>query len=177
MSEPSSFYHQLDDNETSSADLCPPEVEIPEEADDDPAAGTGSSCIEFGFEVNVLDLICQKNQQHVASDDEAIVSFGNTINVLPVQQVPVEPEVAVEFHQEILEQEENYEDDNDNTTAAADDHGAADYAGSDHHRYSVTGNEPSAVKIIPNYAQIVQYMAKSWRTVEQELEKGLAQHY
>merc|ERR1712083_327617 len=37
---------------------------------------------------------------------------------------------------------------------------------------------PTAVKnIIPNYAQIVQYVAKSWSTVEQELENGLAQQY
>jgi len=164
MSEPSSFYHQLDDNEpSSSGDLCPPEVEFPEEAEatDHPSSGTGN--IEFGFEVNVLDLINQKNQQHLASDDEAIVSFGNTINVFPVQQVQ-EPEIAVEFHQE-----ENYEDD-----TAADDHGA-DHTGSD--PYSVTGNENSAVKTIPNYAQIVQYMAKSWRNTEQELEKGIAQVY
>lgn len=81
--------------------------------------------VEFGFEVNVLDLIDAKKINH---DDEAIVSFGTVLN---------SPESGI-----------------------------------------ASSEEPNELAVkIPNYAQIVQYVAKSWKKVEQELKKGTAQKY
>merc|ERR1711956_140719 len=144
--------------------------------------------IEFGFEVNVLDLISKKNQQHLASEDEAIVSFGNTIVLTENNLIPEvgnfvvsgngnnqNPGESLATHHQIHHQENNCNNNNNNlcqTNQSSTDQ--------QKNRETETGNKscqfpsmsetevPTAVKnIIPNYAQIVQYVAKSWSTVEQ----------
>ena len=165
----------------------------------------------------------KKNQQHLASEDEAIVSFGNTIvltenNLIPEvgnfvvsgngsnQINPGEKITSLATHHQIHHQQENNCNNNNNlcqinqgsTTdqqknrqileeRACFDHEIEEHE--ENNRETGTGNNsscqfpsetevPTAVKnIIPNYAQIVQYVAKSWSTVEQELENGLAQQY
>ena len=172
---------------------------------------------------NVLYVIFEwsfskKNQQHLASEDEAIVSFGNTIvltenNLIPEvgnfvvsgngnrQNNPGE-NLTLATHHQIHQQENNCNNNNNlcqiNQSSATDQQKnrqiLEERACFDHeieeeeNRETGTGNNsssqfpetevPTAVKnIIPNYAQIVQYVAKSWSTVEQELENGLAQQY
>ena len=174
---------------------------------------------------NVLYVIFEwsfskKNQQHLASEDEAIVSFGNTIvltenNLIPEvgnfvvsgngnrQNNPGE-NLTLATHHQIHHQQENNCNNNNNNLCQINQSSATDQqknrqileerACFDHeieeeeNRETGTGNNsssqfpetevPTAVKnIIPNYAQIVQYVAKSWSTVEQELENGLAQQY
>ena len=116
--------------------------------------------IEFGFEVNVLDFIV--NNQ-VNDDDEAIVSFGKQFVNSPesgiasseIYQEPVgvDQSVVVQIEPEFENSEmiEEPEEQNNN-------------------------NHNEAVKF-PNYAQVVQYVAASWKKVEQELKQGLAQKY
>ena len=237
MSEPPSFY-QFSENEISnnSSKNKPGEKKktrngtqfYPEQITgnlDDGESELACNTIEFGFEVNVLDLISKKNQQHLASEDEAIVSFGNTIvltenNLIPEvgnfvvsgngngnQNNPGEKNLAT--HHQIHHQQENNCNNNNNlcqinqssTTdqqknrqileeGACFDHDEIEEDQENIIREKTgTGNNsscqfpsetevPTAVKnIIPNYAQIVQYVAKSWSTVEQELENGLAQQY
>ena len=234
MSEPPSFY-QFSENEISNNNSSnkPGEKKTrngnnqfyPEITGnlDDSESELAANTIEFGFEVNVLDLISKKNQQHLASEDEAIVSFGNTIvltenNLIPEvgnfvvsgngnnQNNPGEKNLAT--HHQIHHQQENNCNNNNNlcqinqsSTTTTDQQKnrqiLEERACFDHEieeeeniiRETGTGNNsscqfpsetevPTAVKnIIPNYAQIVQYVAKSWSTVEQELENGLAQQY
>ena len=157
----------------------------------------------------------------MASEDEAIVSFGNTIvltenNLIPEvgnfvvsgngnrQNNPGENLTLATHHQIHHQQENNCNNNNNNNLCQINQSSATDQqknrqileerACFDHeieeeeNRETGTGNNsssqfpetevPTAVKnIIPNYAQIVQYVAKSWSTVEQELENGLAQQY
>ena len=233
MSEPPSFY-QFSENEISNNNSSnkPGEKKTrngnnqfyPEITGnlDDGESELACNTIEFGFEVNVLDLISKKNQQHLASEDEAIVSFGNTIvltenNLIPEvgnfvvsgngnnQNNPGEKNLAT--HHQIHHQQENNCNNNNNLCQINQSSTTTDQqknrqileerACFDHEieeeeniiRETGTGNNsscqfpsetevPTAVKnIIPNYAQIVQYVAKSWSTVEQELENGLAQQY
>ena len=237
MSEPPSFY-QFSENEisnnssnkpgeknkTRNGNQFYPETEMlvyPEiTGNDDGESELACNTIEFGFEVNVLDLISKKNQQHLASEDEAIVSFGNTIvltenNLIPEvgnfvvsgngnrQNNPGE-NLTLATHHQIHQQENNCNNNNNlcqinqsSTTSdqqknrqileerACFDHEIEEEeniretgTGSDSCQFPSETEVPTAVKnIIPNYAQIVQYVAKSWSTVEQELENGLAQQY
>lgn len=186
MSEPPSFY-QLDESDIISsnkaviilddrgseingkrnnADFTETEIS----PDDESAA---SNCIEFGFEVNVLDLIYKKNQQHLASDDEAIVSFGNTIVLTENHCSEIEMENSGVPGDQLAEENCNNNCQNRQTTADQNQVQTC----SDLNE-QVDDPAATAVKtIIPNYAQIVQYVAKSWNTVEQELENGSAQQY
>jgi len=133
--------------------------------DDESAA---SNCIEFGFEVNVLDLIHEdliykKNQQHLASEDEAIVSFGNTIVLTENHCSEIESSGGVP--QDQLAAEEKYNNCQNQVQTCSD-------------LNEQVLDDPTAVKtIIPNYDQILQYVAKSWNTVKQEIEDGSAQQY
>ena len=232
MSEPPSFY-QFSENEISNNSSNKPGEKKTRNGNnqfyppkitgnlDDGESELAANTIEFGFEVNVLDLISKKNQQHLASEDEAIVSFGNTIvltenNLIPEvgnfvvsgngnnQNNPGEKNLAT--HHQIHHQQENNCNNNNNlcqinqsstTDQQKNRQILEERACFDHEieeeeniiRETGTGNNsscqfpsetevPTAVKnIIPNYAQIVQYVAKSWSTVEQELENGLAQQY
>ena len=242
MSEPPSFY-QFSENEISNNSSNKPGenktrnhgnqfypesgmLEYPEiTGNDDGESELACNTIEFGFEVNVLDLISKKNQQHLASEDEAIVSFGNTIvltenNLIPEvgnfvvsgngnQNNPGEKNLtSLATHHQIHHQQENNCNNNNNlcqinqssTTdqqknrqileeRACFDHDEIEEEENIIREKTGTGNNsscqfpsetdvPTAVKnIIPNYAQIVQYVAKSWSNVEQELENGLAQQY
>ena len=150
MSEPPSFCHEdviVIGNESSESDLVLKDSPVVILDDNGNAChqpqqqpqhqrGDSPMTVEFGFEVNVLDLICN---QEVDDDDEAIVSFGNAI-------VLNSPESGIA------------------SSVISDDQSSHEVVYED------------AVKI-PNYAQIVQYVAKSWKKVEQELKKGLAQQY
>ena len=229
MSEPPSFY-QFSENEISNNSSNKPGEKKTRNGNnqfypeitgnlDDGESELACNTIEFGFEVNVLDLISKKNQQHLASEDEAIVSFGNTIvltenNLIPEvgnfvvsgngnrQNNPGE-NLTLATHHQIHQQENNCNNNNNlcqiNQSSTTDQQKnrqiLEERACFDHEieeeeniRETGTGNNsssqfpetevPTAVKnIIPNYAQIVQYVAKSWSTVEQELENGLAQQY
>ena len=114
--------------------------------------------IEFGFEVNVLDFIV--NNQ-VNDDDEAIVSFGKQFVNSPesgiasseimMPEEPIDQSVVVQIEADFEEAETVETEQNNN-------------------------NHNEAVKF-PNYAQVVQYVAASWKKVEQELKQGLAQKY
>ena len=230
MSEPPSFY-QFSENEISNNNSSnkPGEKktrngnqfypEITGNNLDDGESELAANTIEFGFEVNVLDLISKKNQQHLASEDEAIVSFGNTIVLTENNLIPEvgnfvvsagngnqnNPGENLATHNQIHHQQENNCNNNNNlcqinqssTTTdqqknrqileerACFDHEIEEEeniretgTGSDSCQFPSETEVPTAVKnIIPNYAQIVQYVAKSWSTVEQELENGLAQQY
>ncbi len=142
MSEPLSFYEDsglLQDDPKDSSSSSAVVILGDDTASCDPDCQT----IEFGFEVNVLDLISGGQlEQQVDHDDEAIVSFGSTI-----QTVLNSPESGIGSGSD------PDHDHNDSYNTSAD-----------------------AVKI-PNYAQIVSYVAKSWKKVEQELKKGAAQKY
>ena len=125
---------------------------------------SASNCIEFGFEVNVLDLIYKKNQQPLASEDEAIVSFGNTIVLTENHCSEIESSVSGGIPQDQLAAEENYNNCQNQVQTCSD--------------LNEQVLDTTAVKsIIPNYDQILQYVAKSWSAVEQELEEGSAQQY
>ena len=234
MSEPPSFY-QFSENEISNNSSNKPGEkktrngnnqfypEITGNNLDDGESELAANTIEFGFEVNVLDLISKKNQQHLASEDEAIVSFGNTIVLTENNLIPEvgnfvvsgngnnqnNPGENLATHHQIHHQQENNCNNNNNlcqinqssTTdqqknrqileeRACFDHDEIEEEEENIIREKTgTGNNsscqfpsetevPTAVKnIIPNYAQIVQYVAKSWSNVEQELENGLAQQY
>ena len=116
--------------------------------------------IEFGFEVNVLDFIVNQ----VNDDDDAIVSFGKQFINSPESGIasseimnPADQSIAtttegLELSElEVAEEAEEEEDNN---------------------------NKNEAVKQkFPNYAQVVQYVAASWKKVERELKQGLAQKY
>ena len=174
MSEPPSFYQLeesdivssnkaviiLDDrgpeiNETGNSVDFGTETEISPEDHETSA----SNCIEFGFEVNVLDLIYKKNQQPLATEDEAIVSFGNTIVLTENHCSEIESSP-----QDQLAAEENYNNCQNQVQTCSD--------------LNEQVLDTTAVKsIIPNYDQILQYVAKSWNAVEQELEEGSAQQY
>lgn len=137
MSEPTSFYNE--DSKNNAVIIF----------DSDQPEGNGGSAVEFGFEVNVLDLISSKQQ--VNHDDEAIVSFGNTITT---EDVLNSPESGICSDINLSHQEMKHSANNNASTSTAS----------------------SAVKI-PNYAQIVRYVAQSWKSVELELKKGTAQKY
>lgn len=191
MSEPPSFY-QLDESDIISSNKAViilddrgPEINERENVDftetevspeDESAA---SNCIEFGFEVNVLDLIYKKNQQHLASEDEAIVSFGNTI-VLTENHCSAEMEnssVSGVVPQDQLA-EENYNNCQKNRQTTADQNNQVQTCSADLNEQVDVDPAATAVKtIIPNYDQILQYVAKSWNAVEEELENGSAQQY
>ena len=117
--------------------------------------------IEFGFEVNVLDFIVNQ----VNDDDDAIVSFGKQFINSPESGIasseimnPADQSIAtttegLELSElEVAEEEAEEEEDNNNK------------------------NEAVKQKF-PNYAQVVQYVAASWKKVERELKQGLAQKY
>jgi len=186
MSEPPSFY-QLDESDIISSNKAViilddrgPEInekgnnaDFTETEIDESAA---SNCIEFGFEVNVLDLIYKNNQQHLASEDEAIVSFGNTI-VLTENHCSemAEMENCVSGVPQDQLAEENYNNCQNLRQTTADQNQVQTCSDLNE---QVDDPAATAVKsIIPNYDQILQYVAKSWNTVEQELENGSAQQY
>lgn len=121
----------------------------------------GGANIEFGFEVNVLDFIVNQ----VNDDDDAIVSFGKQFINSPESGIasseimnPADQSIAtttegLELSElEVAEEEAEEEEDNNNK------------------------NEAVKQKF-PNYAQVVQYVAASWKKVERELKQGLAQKY
>ena len=230
MSEPPSFYqfseneisnnssNKPGENKTRNGNQFYPETELvyPEITGNDDGESELANTIEFGFEVNVLDLISKKNQQHLASEDEAIVSFGNTIVLTENNLIPEvgnfvvsgngnnqNPGESLATHHQIHHQENNCNNNNNNlcqinqsstdqqkNRQILEERACFDHEIEEENRETETGNKscqfpsmsetevPTAVKnIIPNYAQIVQYVAKSWSTVEQELENGLAQQY
>ena len=112
--------------------------------------------IEFGFEVNVLDFIVNQ----VNDDDDAIVSFGKQFVNSPESGIasseimnPADQSVSL-TEVELSELEATAAEEEDNN------------------------NKNEAVKTkFPNYAQVVQYVAASWKKVERELKQGLAQKY
>lgn len=111
--------------------------------------------IEFGFEVNVLDFIVNQ----VNDDDEAIVSFGK-------KQFVNSPESGIASSEIINDQSINNEE-----MEVQEDEEILDDDQQDN-------NNKEAVKHkFPNYAQVVQYVAASWKKVERELKQGLAQKY
>ena len=106
--------------------------------------------IEFGFEVNVLDFIVNQ----VNDDDEAIVSFGK-------KQFVNSPESGIASSEIINDQSINNEE-----MEVQEDEEILDDDQQDN-------NNKEAVKHkFPNYAQVVQYVAASWKKVEWELSKA-----
>jgi len=173
VSEPPSFY-QLEESDIISSNkavvICEtgnnvdyPEMKLSPETDE---SATASNCVEFGWEVNVLDLIYRQNQQHLASEDEAIVSFGNTIVLTENNCSEIERSVSGHgIPQDQLAADENYNNCQNQVQTCCD-------------MNEQVLDDPTAVKtIIPNYDQILQYVAKSWNDVEQELQDGSAQQY
>ena len=115
----------------------------------------GGATLEFGFEVNVLDFIVNQ----VNDDDEAIVSFGK-------KQFVNSPESGIASSEIINDQSINNEE-----MEVQEDEEILDDDQQDN-------NNKEAVKHkFPNYAQVVQYVAASWKKVERELKQGLAQKY
>lgn len=160
MSEPhqSSFYEDLDSKVT-------------QKANEDFDLGTFSSDgpVEFGFEVNVLDLICKSGKQ-LDQDDEAIVSFGSSI-ILNSPESGIGSCSVLESSTEAVGHPDStgchLNDESMSSTFISQQSSSAEF------QDNIGDN---AVKI-PNYAQIVHYVAKSWNKVEQELKNGLAQKY
>jgi hypothetical protein len=103
--------------------------------------------VEFGFEVNVLDFISTKTNQ-LDHDDEAIVSFGSTIN-----------------------------NNNNNNNQSLESGIGSTISEPNTNTSGSTGLDNEDFVQVPNYAQVVQFVATSWQNVERELERGLAQRY
>ena len=118
--------------------------------------------IEFGFEVNVLDFIVNQ----VNDDDEAIVSFGKKQFVNSPESGIASSEIIDQSINEMEIQEEELELEQEANPEELEDN-----------NNKVKNNEAVKHTKFPNYAQVVQYVAASWKKVERELKQGLAQKY
>lgn len=123
----------------------------------------GGATLEFGFEVNVLDFIVNQ----VNDDDEAIVSFGKKQFVNSPESGIASSEIIDQSINEMeIQEEEELELEQEATTEELEDN-----------NNKVKNNEAVKHTKFPNYAQVVQYVAASWKKVERELKQGLAQKY
>ena len=148
-------------NKLVTKDTSPAVVMLTGDAEQN--AVDSSSNVEFGFDVNVLDFI---GHSELHEDDDAIISFLANANDNTKCTVTTldSPESGIDSM--ISNPDDSSE------TIKDDNAGAAEK--------TTTKREPTpspppiidAVKI-PNYAQLVQFVTKTWRQVQNEMKQGL----
>ena len=119
-----------------------------------------STNVEFGFDVNVLDFI---GHSELHEDDDAIISFVANANDTKCTATTLDsPESGIDsMISNADDSSETIKDDNAGVEATA--------------KREPTPSPPliiDAVKI-PNYAQLVQFVTKTWRQVQNEMKQGL----